>query len=245
MLKPAVLTLQQGGLDPAWYTRVGTPAVEISDWADRHAVDLIVMGSRGRTALKGLVFGSVTQKVLAYTTVPVLTLRTPKAPSRASLRVGIAFDGSEYGTAASDYVLKHRQLWGPRPAVALIHVRRPKHGDSLPLQEGSSWLPAGRAEVAPAEEAAFEQVFAPVRQKFEQARFAAQEQCIVGEPGHAIADFARSAGLDILVMGSHGRGSLTAAVLGSVAWRTAAACETPLLLIRKIAPAPAADPSGA
>jgi len=239
VLKPAVLALQQGGLDPAWYTRVGIPAVEISEWADRHAVDLIVMGSHGHTALKGLVLGSVTQKVLAYSTVPVLALRTPKAPSRASLRVGIALDGSEYGTAASDYVLEHRQLWGPRASVALIHVRRPKHGGSLPLHESTSGLPAGNAEVARLEEAAFEQVFAPVRQKFEQAQFAVKEQCIVGEPGHAIADFARSAGLDILVLGSHGRGSLTAAVLGSVAWRTAAACETPLLLIRKIAPAPA------
>ncbi len=241
VLKTAVLTLQQGGLDPAWYTRVGIPAVEISEWADRHAVDLIVMGSHGHTALKGLVLGSVTQKVLAYTTVPVLVLRTPKAPSRASLRVGIALDGSEYGTAGSDYVLKHRPLWGPRPVVALIHVRPPRHGGSTPLHESTLGSPVGNAEVARLEEAAFERVLAPARQKFEQAQFAVQEQRIIGEPGHAIADFARSAGLDILVMGSHGRGSLTAAVLGSIAWRTAATCETPLLLIRKIAPAPAAD----
>ncbi|MGL6110956.1 MAG: universal stress protein [Rubrivivax sp.] len=235
VLKPAALTLQQGGLDPAWYTRTGNPAVEISEWADRHPVDLIVMGSHGHTALKGLVLGSVTQKVLAYSAVPVLTLRTHKAPSRASLRVGIALDGGEYGTAASDYVLEHRPLWGPRPVVTLVHVRPPRQEASAPLHEGNLGLPVGTAEAARLEDAAFELVLAPVRQKFEQAQFPVQEQRIVGQPGHAIADFARSAGLDILVMGSHGRGSLTAAVLGSVAWRTAATCETPLLLIRKIA----------
>lgn len=235
VLKPAALMLQQGGFEPAWYARVGNPAVEISEWADRHPVDLIVMGSHGHTALKGLVLGSVTQKVLAYSTVPVLALRTHKAPSRASLRVGIALDGGEYGTTASDYVLTHRPLWGPRPVVTLIHVRPPKQGGPLPPDESTSGSPVGIADVARLEDAAFEQVLAPVRQKFEHAQFAVQEQRIVGAPGHAIADFARSAGLDILVMGSHGRGSLTAAVLGSVAWRTAATCETPLLLIRKIA----------
>ena len=241
VLKPAALTLQQGGLDPAWYARVGDPAVEISEWADRHPVDLIVMGSHGHTALKGLIFGSVTQKVLAYSTVPVLALRTQKAPSRATLRVGIALDGGEYGTAASDYVLEHRPLWGLRPVVTLIHVRPPKHGGSLPRHESTLVPTVDEAEVARVEDAAFEQVLAPVRQKFEQAQFAVQEQRIVGQAGHAIADFARTAGLDILVMGSHGRGSLTAAVLGSVAWRTAATCATPLLLIRKITSAPTAD----
>jgi nucleotide-binding universal stress UspA family protein len=215
--------------------------VEISKWADQHTVDLIVMGSHGHTALKGLVLGSVAQKVLAYSTVPVLVLRTHNAPTRASLRVGIALDGGGYGAAAADYVLDHRPLWGPRPVVTLIHVRRPKQGESLPAHE-RPWGPtAGKAEVARLEDAAFEQVLAPVRQRFEQAKFAVEEQRIVGQPGQAIADFARSAGLDILAMGSHGRGSLTAAVLGSVAWRTAATCETPLLLIRRIAPAPAAS----
>ena len=240
-LKPAVLTLQQGGLDPALHFRVGNPAVEIAEWADSHAVDLIVMGSHGHTALKGLVFGSVTQKVLAYSTVPVLALRTHKAPSRASLRVGIALDGSEYGTAASDYVLEHRPLWGPRPAATLIHVRPPSPGGALPFHDGTLAPPFGEADMARLEDAAFDQVLGPVRRKFEEAQFTVNEERAVGQPGQAIAEIARTAGLDVLVMGSHGRGALTAAFLGSVAWRTAATCETPLLLIRKIGTALAAD----
>jgi len=38
--------------------------------------------------------------------------------------------------------------------------------------------------------------------------------------------------LDVLVLGSHGRGQFKAAVLGSVATRVAARCTTPLVLIR-------------
>jgi hypothetical protein len=39
--------------------------------------------------------------------------------------------------------------------------------------------------------------------------------------------------LDILVMGSHGHGTLRSVTLGSVSTRVAARCRTPLLLIRQ------------
>lgn len=66
------------------------------------------------------------------------------------------------------------------------------------------------------------------------------EQRIVVHPGEQIADYARKAKLDLLVMGPHGRGALKAALPGSVASRLAAKCTTPLPLIRQAQPAPRA-----
>lgn len=43
--------------------------------AKEKGCDLIVMASHGRSGLKGLLLGSVTQKVLTHTTLPVLVLR--------------------------------------------------------------------------------------------------------------------------------------------------------------------------
>lgn len=43
--------------------------------ADSLQVDLIVMGSHGRSGFEKLVLGSVTQAVLAHTSVPVLVVR--------------------------------------------------------------------------------------------------------------------------------------------------------------------------
>ena len=54
---------------------VGDPATEIARHADEHAYDLVVMGTRGHTALTNLVLGSVATKVLAVSNVPVLFLR--------------------------------------------------------------------------------------------------------------------------------------------------------------------------
>ena len=47
----------------------------ITDLAKKFASDLIVMGSHGRTGIKRLLMGSVTEKVLGYAPCPVLVIR--------------------------------------------------------------------------------------------------------------------------------------------------------------------------
>ena len=55
---------------------VGDPSEGIADEVDRTKPDLVVMGSRGRSSLKGLFLGSVTRGVLARTKVPMLIVRS-------------------------------------------------------------------------------------------------------------------------------------------------------------------------
>jgi nucleotide-binding universal stress UspA family protein len=50
----------------------GKPAEAILDYAVTHAVDLIVMASHGRSGLSRWAFGSVAEKVLRQSPVPVL-----------------------------------------------------------------------------------------------------------------------------------------------------------------------------
>ncbi|MBK9035559.1 MAG: universal stress protein [Myxococcales bacterium] len=57
---------------------VGHAASEIAVTAAREGADLIVMGTHGRTGLAHVVLGSVTEKVVRHSKVPVLTIRTPE-----------------------------------------------------------------------------------------------------------------------------------------------------------------------
>jgi len=52
-----------------------TPHDGIIQAAIEHECDLIVMASHGRSGLTGLVLGSVTNKVLSHSTIPVLVYR--------------------------------------------------------------------------------------------------------------------------------------------------------------------------
>ncbi len=233
VLKPAVEKLRAAGLDPAWFHRVGHPGVVIADWVQANDIDLVIMGSHGRTALKNLLFGSVTQFVLATSHVPLLVLRTPQAPQGESLRVGIALDGSPYGEAAADLVLARRALFGPQPEITLLHAVETRVADLLPTDRRDTGLPLPTPTTIEAtERAAFEAVVAPIRERFARAGLGVKETFLVGPPAEQIANFATAAPLDILVLGSHGRGALTSALMGSVAWSIAAKCSTPLLMVR-------------
>lgn len=54
--------------------RAGTPHKKIGDCIDDSDIDVVVMGSHGRGGLKRRIMGSVTERVLRSTTVPVLVI---------------------------------------------------------------------------------------------------------------------------------------------------------------------------
>jgi nucleotide-binding universal stress UspA family protein len=54
---------------------VGHPAEQIIYDADKHAVDLIVVGGRGRSKFARLLLGSVSKQVTEHADRPVLVVR--------------------------------------------------------------------------------------------------------------------------------------------------------------------------
>jgi nucleotide-binding universal stress UspA family protein len=67
----------------------GTTVSQITEYADKRDVDLIVIGSRGHNVLTSAVLGSVSLGVLRHTTRPVLVVRG-RAPVKADVPVGAA-----------------------------------------------------------------------------------------------------------------------------------------------------------
>jgi nucleotide-binding universal stress UspA family protein len=64
-----------GELDVDSKVFTGDPATEIVNLAGEAGADLIVMATHGATGWKRLVTGSVTEKVIRYSKVPVLSVR--------------------------------------------------------------------------------------------------------------------------------------------------------------------------
>jgi nucleotide-binding universal stress UspA family protein len=56
--------------------RVGEPAKEIIDYAENNNIDLIVLGTHGRSGFKRLWIGSVAEEVVRSSQCPVLTVRS-------------------------------------------------------------------------------------------------------------------------------------------------------------------------
>ena len=231
-LKPARTRLQKAGFEPTVRFAVGNPADEISAAATKDDVDLLVMGSHGHSALRGLLVGSVTHAVLAQTTTPILILRHRETPAADSLKLGIAVDGSKFGREAVKYVIRHRGLFGARPQITLIHVVADFAGALMPDMAGIALPAYSEQDIRAMQKKAFEAAVGPVRKLFDKAGLKAAEVCLAGNPGDEIAAYAKKK-LDLLVMGSHGYGAFKAAVMGSVATRVAHSSDVPLLLVRR------------
>jgi monovalent cation/proton antiporter MnhG/PhaG subunit len=71
----AAATVRQAGRSVVPHVRVGDEATEIVSFAEAHSIDLIVLGSRGRTGLTRALLGSVTRDVVTSTQASVLVVR--------------------------------------------------------------------------------------------------------------------------------------------------------------------------
>lgn len=74
---------EERGLEAVTAIERGVPQERIIGYADEHDIDLIVMGTHGRTGEEKQMLGSVAEEVIRYADVPVLTVRMSPAELEA------------------------------------------------------------------------------------------------------------------------------------------------------------------
>ncbi|MDT3434543.1 universal stress protein [Haloarcula sp. 1CSR25-25] len=72
------------GVSVARATAEGSPSREIVDYASQHGCDLIVMGTHGRGGIDRLLLGSVAERVVRSSHVPVVTVPVETTPQDVS-----------------------------------------------------------------------------------------------------------------------------------------------------------------
>jgi nucleotide-binding universal stress UspA family protein len=65
----------QAGLSVVTEIVEGSPFEEILDYVTEYSIDMVIMGTHGRTGLDRIVMGSVAERVVRRSPVPVLTIR--------------------------------------------------------------------------------------------------------------------------------------------------------------------------
>jgi nucleotide-binding universal stress UspA family protein len=75
VLDDAAAVLRQAGLSVVTASLHGNVEKQLADYQQQHDIDLVVMGAFGHSRLRELLFGSVTHRMLANASVPLLLLR--------------------------------------------------------------------------------------------------------------------------------------------------------------------------
>ncbi len=140
------------------------------------------------------------------------------------MKILLAVDGSEYTKKMLAYLSTHEELFGPHNSYTLLTV-----SPQLPARARSA-VGKDMVEVYHREEA--EKVLAPVTKFLIRHGIDAKTLSKVGHAGETISKAADAGKFGMVVMGSHGHGTLGNLVMGSVATQVLANCKVPVLLVR-------------
>lgn len=181
----------------------GLPADAIRELATITHADLIVMGTHGRTGFNRWTLGSVTERILRESPVPLLTVRgAPQEPVRHIL---CPIDGTEVSSRAFRLAANLGACFDA--AVTALYVHQ---GDTAnPMPDLCNWIPAE-----------------------ERGRCNIRELVRHGDPAEQIVALASEEAYDLLVLGAPHRRFFEGMVLGTTTLRAVRHAPCPVLTVR-------------
>jgi nucleotide-binding universal stress UspA family protein len=217
---------------------MGYPAEEILRYADENDIDLLLIATHGRSGISRWALGSVADKVLRASKVPVWLVRAgipqeivyDKWPRRTIL---VPLDGS----ALAESVLPHVEALAKQRGTELVNVvllrvcEPPVISADYPATMPLSWEEHVARETSKHKQAC-EDYLAGAGKRLREAGLTVRSEVVAGKPADEIIDYASRNPFNLIVMATHGRSGLSRWAYGSVAERVLLGVSCPLFLVR-------------
>lgn len=211
---------------------VGQTADEISRIVDENKIDLVISATRGRSGLKRLILGSVTERLMRTLSCPLLVVQSPEHEFVDSVaqkikleKILVGCDFSPDSSLAFDYALSLAQEF--ESELHLAHVLEPPAAQELQ-----------KSKKMAAEEAQDDVINDLLTRKLqdmvpEDARnwCIPQTKLLVGHPYDRLVHYAESEKLDMIVLGVRGHGLMKTLLLGSTTDRVVRNAPCPVLSV--------------
>lgn len=202
----------------------GTPSDAILEYAAASEADVIAMGTHGRTGIDRYIAGSVTERVVRLSDVPVLTVRAGDGREEVDGydEILIPTDGSEAADAAVAHGLAIAERTGADVhAVSVIDVVDilDSPGDSV------------SAAYMDRLESAGEDATGRIASRARELGLDAVARVETGQPARTIQDYAVDHDIDLITMGTAGRTGVERYLLGSTTERVIRNAPMPVLAV--------------
>ena len=200
----------------------GVPHERIVGYCEVHDIDLVVMPTHGRSGLGRFLLGSVTERVIATSPVPVLAVTPTDEPAEYPPRdVLVPTDGSQSATRTLEEAVGVANATG-----ALVHLLCVAETARLGL--GSS-----RESSAELRETAEEILTAAADTAREGGLETVTRSVSVGRPYREIRTYVDDHDVDLVAVGTHGETDFSQYVLGGVSSKLLRTSPVPVLLTRE------------
>ena len=223
-LDETVVGLRARMLSASGVLREGIAWDEICASAADASADLLVIGSRGRLGLPRILLGSVAERVIRLSPVPVMTVRSSSEVAILTGGMGrfrhilAPTDFSEASRQGVDFAVK--LALELEAALTLVYAYQPPNFAYFILDEVAS---SAEAQIR----GLLDEQLVRVRARFPKAEGVVRQ----GDPSHGILDAAKARGADLIVLSTHGRHGAQRVLLGSVAEKIARLSPVPVLTV--------------
>lgn len=218
----------------SYNVRPGAPRDAVLEFARELKPAVIVMATHGRGPLTRAWMGSVADAMLREGPAPVLLVRpnddvkdVPELTRSPDFgRVVVPVDGSGQGKETLEWAAR---LGSNGTSYHLVQVvAMPIAQAAGPMVTAADWLP-GLLDAARAEAEAY---LAELAHQFRDRGMKIETEVVQdGPPAPGILQVAQDRDADLIAIGTHGRGGLSRAVLGSVADKVVRGAHCPVLVV--------------
>jgi nucleotide-binding universal stress UspA family protein len=197
----------------------------ILEYLHQHSYDLVVMGTHGHTGLKHLLLGSVAEKVVRFSPVPVLTVH--RSIQKFQIRkILVPIDFSPYSKEAADYAFLFAQKFGA--TIEFIHV--------IEQEIHPAFYASGVDSIFEIDPSLKDRVIENLQEFIEDQkiegipiRFLVRE----GKAHKEIVEYAKENEVDLITIATHGLTGLDYILLGSTTEKVVRWSSCPVLTVKK------------
>jgi nucleotide-binding universal stress UspA family protein len=213
----------------------GHPAEEIVDYAKKKKVDLILMATHGRSGVRRWVLGSVADKVLRTSKVPVWLVRAnipeeivyDEWPKRKML---VPLDGSKFAESVLPHVeaLAKQRGAGIMDIVLLRVYEKPFVTADYPEPD---WKEHVQRMTDHFKHEA-EQYLTGVQERLKSSGLKVRSEVLSGSPADEIIRYASTTHPNLIVMATHGASGPSRWEYGNIADKVLRGISSPVFLVR-------------
>jgi nucleotide-binding universal stress UspA family protein len=188
----------------------GVPYQSITEYAESAGIDMIVMGTHGRTGLERALLGSVAEKTLRTASMPIVAV-PPTANDTDDDALEFRYDDVLLPTDGSG-AAERAVEWG----IALTTANDATLHSIYSVISSEMFDFADVTDIGDALEQIGNQALNTIRERGERNDLTVETSLQRGAAAGTILSYAETNDVDMIVMGTHGRSGVTRYLIGSV-----------------------------